>query len=628
MSIEVSQSDITEDAIYQASLIPIQNTTNTVIKRKRKDTVPTTKKPRKPYTKKKKEPLENDDVMALINAANKRHEHKVLYPLDEEEISNDANVTFSRMSNKVDKLLGFSDKQHLLKMSKIISYFKSSFPSPAIFNEQTNEINHFIKEKIQDKFQDTILKNTLLRDSLKNQSVLEKPKRTYQSSKRQKITFDDKSQVYEMANNEVMKIPSNVCGLNIHGFIINHGLKDQVVDSLWLNHNDRSFYIVSKLVKNDDDPSFFLDNLEDQRLSTFNTNSKSKQMEGHVEIWELRKDVGLILIKTYTHKLGVFKDMQLIHGAYEHFDNEASTNNLRFLLSSYCTTETVQIFQLDTEPARNPTNDLSLESSVLKIKLSNDIISCYCLIQQCNKKNDNESLKVCIGSVNGKLYLYDLNISLETPVKVFKVSESMITSVKAALDSSTVCCSTIGGQVFIVDLTSNYSNTTLLSKNVWISPPIVDYIDHPKAFLFSDGANTLSNSPLKMLDLKGVCATRHSRINCLGTSQQHAYALMGTLNGEVSIENMSMRLLISRKNHRFSELVKLFEWNYDEAKKIYQLDPTRKIEKAHDGALKLEIGMKYQGCAILNTRWIECNSGERYFSFVNNAGLSVVTKLD
>lgn len=627
MSIEVSQSDITEDAIYQASLIPIQNTTNTVIKRKRKDTTPT-KKQRKPYTKKKqKTPIEHNDAMALINAANKRHEHKIVYPLDEDEISNDANATFSRMTNKIDKLLGFSDKQHLLKMSKIISFFRSSFPSPAIFNEQTNEINHFIKEKVQDKFHDTISKNTLLKDSLKNQFVFERPKKNYQTSKRQKITFDDKSQVYEMASNEVMKIPSNVCGLNIHGFIINHGLEDQVVDSLWLNHKDRSLYVVSKLVKNDDQ-STFLNKMEDHRLSTFNTNSKSKQMEGHVEIWELRKDVGLILIKTYTHNFGVLKDMQLVHGTYEHFDNKESKSNIRFLLSSYCTTESLQMFQLDTAPAISPTNDVVLQSAIIKVKLSNDIMSCYCLIQQSKKNNENETLRVCIGSVNGKLYLYDLNVSLEIPVKVFKVSESMITSVRVAFGSSTVCCSTMGGQVFIVDLTANHSNTTLLSNGVWISPPIVDYIDHPKAFLFSDGANTLSNSPLKMLDLKGVCATRHSRINCLGTSEQHAYVLMGTLNGEVSIENMSMRLLISKKNHRFSELVKLFEWNYDEARRIYQLDPTRKIERAHDGALKMEIGMKYQGCAILNTRWVECSSGERYFSFVNNGGLSVVTKVD
>ncbi|SGZ39829.1 uncharacterized protein HGUI_02029 [Hanseniaspora guilliermondii] len=628
MSIEVSQSDITEDAIYQASLIPVQNTTNTVIKRKRKNSVSKVdKKPRKTYTKKKKSPIEYD-VMDLINTANNRHEDKILHPLNEDEISKDANVTFSRMGNKVDKLLGFSDKKHLLKMSKIISYFKSSFPCPAIFNEQKNEINHFIKENIQDNFHDTISNNILLKDSLNNQSIVEKPKRVHQSSKTQKITFDNKSQVYELSTNEVMKIPSNVCGLNIHGFIINHGLEDQVMDSLWLNHKDRSFYVVSKLIKMDNDPLSFLDKLEDQKLSTFNINSKSKQLEGHVEIWELRKDIGLILIKTYKHNLGIFKDMQLIHGTYESFDNEASKNNIRFLLSSYCTTEAVQVFQLDTSPTTNPTNDLILNNSILKIKLNNDIISCYSLIQKCNQKNDHESLKVCIGSVNGKLYLYDLNLSVETPLKVFKVSESMITSIKSALNSSTVCCTTMGGQVFIVELSAVHSNANLLSKTIWVSPPIVEYIDHPKAFLFTDGTNSLFYSPLNMLDLKSICATRQSRISCLGISQQHAFALMGTLSGEVSIENMSMRILVSRKNFKFSELVKLFEWNYDEVKKIYQLDPTRKIERAHDGAVKLETGLKYQGCGIMNTRWIECNSGERYFSFMNNAGLSVVTKID
>ena len=91
---------------------------------------------------------------------------------------------------------------------------------------------------------------------------------------------------------------------------------------------------------------------------------------------------------------------------------------------------------------------------------------------------------------------------------------------------------------------------------------------------------------------------------------------------------MQEKLNLKKQNFKFSELVKLFEWNYDEVKKIYQLDPTRKIERAHDGAVKLETGLKYQGCGIMNTRWIECNSGERYFSFMNNAGLSVVTKID
>lgn len=89
-----------------------------------------------------------------------------------------------------------------------------------------------------------------------------------------------------------------------------------------------------------------------------------------------------------------------------------------------------------------------------------------------------------------------------------------------------------------------------------------------------------------------------------------------------------MKTLASRKNQTHAELVKMFEWNYDEIKKVYQLDPSRSIEKAYDNLLKPDTGIKYQGCGIMNAHWVQCNSGERYFSFVNYAGITVITKLD
>lgn len=640
MSIEVSPTDLTEDAIFQASLIPIQNTTNTVIKRKRvrpskaESEEKSIKKPRKAYVKKiKPTEQEGEDnslekTIEIIQSANRRHENKIEYPLRDSEISKDALVTYSKISHKFDKLIGVSDKEHILKMSKIVTLFKNSFPYPAIYNEQTNEINHFIKEKYEDKFHNTIINNKLIKDSLNNQNIIEKSKKIFKSTSKQKLTLDDTTKIYELSDNEVMKIPSQVCGLDIHGFVINHGLKNQVIDSVWMNYGDRSFYIVSKLIKEENHPYTFLENPEDHRLSTFNLSTKNKQIYGNLEIWELRKDLGLILMKTYAHNLGVLKDIQIIPGTFSSFDNEASKNNVSFLISAYCTSESVQLFQLNTSPVANPASDSFIKNSILKIKLKNDIISCYCLIQEAKNKEDSESLKLCIGSVNGKIYIYDLDVSTEIPTKVFKVSESIISSIKSANSSPIVCCSSISGNVLIVDTSSNITNAFALSKTRWISPPIVAYTEYPKSFLYTDGMNTLYNSPLNMLDLKSCSASRNSKINCLGMSQQHPYVLIGTLNGEVTMENICMKTLASRKNQPYSELVKMFEWNYDEVKKVYQLDPSKKIEKAYDNLLKPDTGMKYQGCALLNTHWVQNNSGERYFSFVNYAGLSVITKID
>ncbi|KAL6928656.1 hypothetical protein ACO0SA_001984 [Hanseniaspora valbyensis] len=589
-------------------------------KTKRKKTNTVSKKPRKnasAASKAAKETINIEDYLFKVNRENESRQELIF---SDKETIKDQLTLLTKAQLKIEKVVGTSDKETLVRYARCLNWFKTPLPPPT---EEGTDVKFMplepypilVKNKIKLFSQNTQTINLALLPS--SHSTI--------GSKKQKITFDDISKLYELETNQSMKLPEKICGTSRNGYVINHGTDTQVTDSKWVTFNDRQFYIVSKITGRS-----FLDKAYDPKLSMFYNKEHEEELEDEdgddseeglnylIEIWEFKKNIGLIMLKDYMHNFGILTQLELIPGSMKTI--EAGGNNyIQFLLSFSAQSESIKIVELDTSMQGEESMIELITSPLVNIKYLNDKITSYCLIT---------NTLICVGTYSGRVALFDLNESDEIPFITTRVGETLVDQVISIADTTVIAASLYDGQVIIFDYKCISTTITTISKNVWISPPIIESTDFTKGILHTDGQRSMFNSPLNCLDAKFCSLNITSIISCIKSSKHHPYILVGTSNGEIDIVNSFLKSLLSKRAQSDCVYTKIFNWRYDQANKVYQLDGTYEVAKTTKLKGSSEFAFNYKGCAIKKCEWIDDPSGERYFSFLNSAGITVITKLD
>ncbi|XBW36810.1 hypothetical protein QEN19_002387 [Hanseniaspora menglaensis] len=581
--------------------------------KKKKSSINDAKKINQVGSKTEKEIENIETYLAEVNRLSE--ENKELTFSDKESIKDQ--LTFlTKGQLKFEKIVGTANKEELIKYAKCLDWFKS--PLPPVDDEIK-----FIST-IENAAVDINKIKVLGQNTQKIQIVSLALNNLSNGSKKQRLVFDNISEIFELDTNQSIKMPEQLCNTPRTGYILNHGVNTQITDCKWFNFKDRHFYIVSKLLSRS-----YLDNAYSKKLSIFynpdNQNETEEEEEEEeltenfeetylLEIWEFKKNVGFIMLKDYTHNFGVLTQIDILPGSVKE-----KNNFIEFLLVVNSQSQTVKVISLNTFLQDDESMVELITKPLVNIEYLNDMIVSHCVIN---------STEIFVGTYSGRVALFDLNVSNSIPVVSARLGDSMIDQLCLISDTTVIGASLYDGQIILLDYKNISATVTTIAKNRWISPALIGTTDFTKGLMHTDGQRALFNSPLNCLDAKTCAIDITTIISCFSGTKQHPYTLVGTSNGELSVVNNFIKTLVSKRNQSDCVYTKIFSWNYDTEKKVYQLDGTYEVEKTIKPRGAHEIGFGYKGCVIKKCEWIDSSNGERYFSFINAAGITVVTKLD
>lgn len=550
-------------------------------------------------------------IEAYLPAFNRNNEAKQDLNFSKKESLKDQLTLLTKGQLKFEKIVGTTKKEELIKYAKCLSWFKTPIPEPTKENER---IKYLPIEPIPTL--DTQQIKILSQNTQVNKLVAIPFSHPLTRSKKQKLTFDDTSIIYELDTNQSVKMPEKICGTERKGFILNHGIDTQVTSTKWVTFENRQFFIVSKILG-----CSFLDKAFDSKLAMFynvDTATDREELNYVFEIWEFKKNVGLIMLKDYMHSFGVVTQMDVLPGSIKTNYSETSSF-IEFLLVFRAQSEGLKMTNLNTNAQQDESLIELITTPEANIRYLNDKITSYCLIS---------ATLVCVGTYTGRVAVYDMNVSSEIPILTARFGDTLVDQLISIDNTSVVAASLYDGQVILFDYKNINNTITTIAKNRWISPPIIGSTDFTKGVLHTDGQRSLFSSPLNCLDAKTCALDIATIISCFEGSKQHPYILVGTSNGEVNITNPLIKSLLSKRHQSECMYCNIFKWKYDETKKIYQLDGTYEVEKTIKPRGAHEVAFGYKGCSIKKCEWLNMEDGERYYSFTNSAGITVITKFD
>ncbi|SCU93201.1 LAMI_0E13564g1_1 [Lachancea mirantina] len=263
---------------------------------------------------------------------------------------------------------------------------------------------------------------------------------------------------------------------------------------------------------------------------------------------------------------------------------------------------------------------LMYENASITISIPEARISCYDYL--------SDSTIVC-GFHNGYMSEFELN-SPSRPSFYYKMHDSYVLSIATGYseyEDTCICTLSVDGYVYAYNRKDvRGSKCTVSRARGGNNTPLV-YSPLVYCMTLSDGVNSVKSFPPRAIFATHQICQHDNTVSSLASSHVHPFLLSGSANGSLVIDNLVRRLLTGIKNNNtVHKSARLWQWNFSVKDEKFRLNPNYEVQRFSVNEVS-KVNIDPQGININCVKWCEHFETGKLYSFVNNAGLLVVTEL-
>lgn len=368
------------------------------------------------------------------------------------------------------------------------------------------------------------------------------------------------------------------------------------------------------------------DESEDQYLAVALSQYFERPADVHLKMFESEPHTACIEIFKLDHNTLKFKKVQTIAHSFGEVWNlkwheGCKKDGMLGMLAFVCQSGSFKLVDVSISSNEEKSQSVRfLDEASVSISMPNTTITCYDFLSPTT---------IICGFKNGFVAEFDLT-DPGTPSFYHKMHDSYVIAICVAsseLERSTVGTLSVDGYFYIFDpkdiFSSRLAVTRFRGTNIF---PIV-YLPQLYAFVFTDGANSLKTVVPRAAFAMHTVSLQDTTITSVGSSRLHPLILNGSSDGNVSIENVSRRVLTGIKNSSIAHCsLRLWRWEYNKHEDKYRLNHNYEVYKPSANEIS-GVKIDAHGVNVSCIKWNETSTAGQFYAFANSAGLLTIEKL-